>query len=89
MIQQTSIQSYMNLSKHYLSKRQELILNYLKVNGSSTDREIAYGLDFLDPNSVRPRRKELVEEGLISEDVKRCCAITGKTVISWKVSEVL
>ena len=89
MIQQTSINAFMNLSSHYLSKRQELILNYLKVNGSSTDREIAFGLDFLDPNAVRPRRKELVEEGLVCEDVKRCCAITGKNVISWKVAEVL
>jgi predicted HTH transcriptional regulator len=89
MIQQTSINAFMNLSSHYLSKRQELILNYLKVNGSSTDREIAEGLDFLDPNAIRPRRKELCDEGLLSEDCVRCCAITGKMVKSWKVSEVL
>jgi predicted transcriptional regulator len=89
MIQQTSITSYMNLSKNYLSKRQELILNYLKTNGSSTDREIAYALDFGDPNAVRPRRKELLDEGLICEDVVRCCAISGKMVKSWKVLEVL
>lgn len=88
MIQQTSINSYMNLSKYYLSKRQTLILNYLKVNGSSTDREIAYGLEFDDPNQVRPRRKELLDMGLICEDVKRECSITHKTVISWKVLEL-
>lgn len=84
MVQQTSLNAFMDLSKYYLSKRQELILNYLKLNGSSTDREIAYGLDFLDPNAVRPRRKELLDEGLIAEDCVRVCAITGKMVKSWR-----
>ena len=88
MVQQTSITSYMNLSKHYLSKRHELIFNCIKDEGSLTDRELADCLGFDDPNQVRPRRKELLDMGLICEDVKRECSITHKTVISWKVLEL-
>lgn len=88
MIRQSSLQSFIQLQDS-LSERQGLIFNCVWNHGEDmTDREIADALGFQDPNAVRPRRKELVDMGLLSESDKRVCAITGKTVLTWKVSKV-
>lgn len=86
MIQQTSINSFIEC-QIYLSDAQNEVYNYLKRCDESTDREICEGLGYSDPNKIRPRRFELVELGLVSEGAKRKCAITGKTVLTWKVSK--
>ncbi len=36
-------------------------------------------------NSVTPRTNELVKMGLLIEDCKRECSISGRKAISWKV----
>jgi hypothetical protein len=87
MIQQTSIQSFIELNKNILSHNQERVYRAVKELRSASDSEICFFLGEEDKNVVRPRRFELVEFGLIAEDVKRKCSITGKTVISWKVLE--
>lgn len=51
-----------------------------------TDRELAKYLRFSDPNSVRPRRNELMEAGFIIEESKRKCTISGRTALTWAVS---
>ena len=85
MIQQTSITAFLDLRRSYLGDgRKAEVYNKLKDIGSATDSELMEALGYSDPNKVRPRRKELVDEGLVCEDVKRECAITHKIVISWK-----
>jgi hypothetical protein len=42
-----------------------------------------------DVNSIRPRITKLVELGLVEESpTKRHCAVSGKTVHTWRVREV-
>lgn len=40
-----------------------------------------------DVNSVRPRLFELEEQGYVGHGVKRTCAISGKVVYTWLVTE--
>lgn len=40
-----------------------------------------------DVNSVRPRLFELEEQGYAGHGVKRACAISGKVVYTWVVTE--
>jgi transcription initiation factor IIE alpha subunit len=82
MIQDTSIKSYADV-KEFLGDRQNIVLNAISDLGECTDSEIANYLGYPDLNSVRPRRFELVELGLVQEKCRRICKITGKTAISW------
>jgi len=50
-------------------------------------QSIARGMGFLDPNKVRPRRKELLDMGLVVESGKRVCEFTGKLCYVWDVEE--
>jgi hypothetical protein len=86
MIQQTSLNSYQELLvRDMLNSGQDDVYSALMILNSATDREICEYLQLGDPNKVRPRRFELCELGLVGEDCKRKCSITGKTVISWKI----
>lgn len=40
-----------------------------------------------DVNSVRPRLFELAEQGYVGHGVKRACAVSGKVVYTWVVTE--
>jgi len=40
-----------------------------------------------DPNMVRPRRKELVDLGLVEEVGKRKCSISGRMALIWCVKD--
>jgi len=83
-MRQTSVDAY-NEIKPELGDRQKLVFEAIKKLGCPTDREIAKFLHFTDPNKVRPRRKELLDQGRITECEKRECSVTGKTVWSWRV----
>jgi len=83
-MRQTSIDAYKDI-KPELGDRQKLVFSAIKKLGCPTDREIAKYLKFTDPNKVRPRRKELLDQGRITECEKRECTVTGKTVWSWRV----
>lgn len=63
-----------------LSRRAQLVLEYITDTGPQTDRQVMRGMGFSEPNSVRPRITELIELGKLMEvgDVK--CPETGKTV---------
>lgn len=82
---QTKLESFINLDEHKLSEMRQLIYNELMSN-PGTDSEIAHRLGFNDPNKVRPRRFELKDMGLITDNGKRKCDITGKTAIVWVVT---
>lgn len=52
---------------------------------NATDREIAHYMNCSDPNIVRPRRFELLEQGLIYCKEKRKCLISKKLSKAWEV----
>lgn len=86
-----SLQSYRSLDT---SSRRALILSLLETaRRPVTDREllaelVARGhLPSEDPNLVRPRLTEMVQDGTIRECAPRRCRVTGKTVRTlWLVS---
>jgi predicted HTH transcriptional regulator len=63
-----------------LSKRAEAVLDWIKVNGPRTDRQVMQGMGFSEPNAVRPRITELIDAGKLMEVAHVRCPITGKTV---------
>jgi len=84
MVRDTSLDSYRDI-RPLMGKRQNLIFQAIKSLGCPTDREVTKYLGKMDPNYVRPRRKELLDGGFITECEKRICSVSGKTVWSWRV----
>jgi len=84
MIRDTSLKAYFSIVPN-LGDRQMRVFRAIKEIGPVSDREVCRYLGFVDPNIVRPRRRELVKLGLVSEDIKRECKITRRQVITWKV----
>lgn len=85
MIQETSKIAYSELNN--IGDNQKKVIFALENLVNATDTEMADFLGFPDVNSVRPRRFELVEKGMIKEVGKRICKITGKTAIVWGFGE--
>jgi hypothetical protein len=84
-VRQTSIQAYREEQKHF-GDRCKLIHWYIRNFPCRTDRELARLMGFSDPNSVRPRRKEFCDAGLVVEAGKRVCTVSGKTAHVWRVA---
>jgi hypothetical protein len=84
MVRDTSLDAYSDI-KPELGARQKEVLDAIRTLGCPTDREVAKFLGHADPNYVRPRRKELLDAGYITECEKRQCSVTGKTVWSWRI----
>ena len=89
-MRETSIITYHQIiSEGLLGKRQVIVYEALKSIcdefGDATDYEIAKSLERPDPNFVRPRRKELVDYGLVEEVQHRKCCVTGRLAIAWRV----
>jgi len=80
----TSLDSYQEI-KPTLGHAQGVVFETIKALGCPTDLEIMKFLHFSDPNKVRPRRKELLDKGFITECEKRACSISKRTVWSWRV----
>jgi len=84
----TSLLSYIETQETSLGEMQRLVYdairNYLT---PPTDREIAKALSLTDPNAVRPRRNELMEQGFIVEAGKRKCTVTGRLALTWRVKK--
>jgi len=86
LVRDTSVKTYYELvDEGFVSDRCQLVYNYLKLNPNLTDTELAHGLDFDDPNAVRPRRKDLLDARLVADTGKRVCTITGRTCYQWAV----
>lgn len=87
MVTETSIDVYTEIiDEGLVGERQIIVLDYILKNPNVTDWEITKGLDFADPNRVRPRRKELVDIGIVIESGKRPCTITKRNVTIWRVN---
>ena len=89
-IRQTSLNAYFKLlTSGELHPRNQMVLEYIYINPYSTDMEITKGLGFNDPNQVRPRRKELLDDGHIVDAGTRKCTITGRMAHIWvsRISE--
>ena len=76
--------------KHKFGYRQRLILRAISelcsVMGDATDSEIMSHLTKVDPNYVRPRRFELVNQlKVVGFSQKRRCKVTGETCMAWKI----
>lgn len=85
VVRDTSLASYVEEKKSgRLSEREQWILEWMDMVGPCTDRELAKHMGFNDPNMIRPRRKELVDKGLVVEAGKRKCGVSGKTSIVWE-----
>lgn len=62
----TSREAAVSITPHVPSL-QVRVLDYIKAHGPVTDAQIIDGLD-LSPNSVRPRRIELTQLGLVRQN---------------------
>ena len=82
-MQATSLEAYEEVVKT-LGKRQYAVYTTIKHNSTSlTNSEIADALGW-SINRVTPRVFELRKQGLVCEDRRRYCDITGRTVIAWR-----
>lgn len=84
MIRDTSASALMEMAPK-INDRHEAILEVLQSNGDGmTDSEITYELGvYPNGNYVTPRRNELMHMGLVRDEGKRACRITGHTVYCW------
>lgn len=78
-VHQNSIEAFYS-EQTKLSRRAADVLWFIREHGARTDREVMQGLGFAEPNAVRPRITELMEQGLLVEAGNTRCKWTGKTV---------
>ena len=67
-----------------LGQRQQEVYDGFLGNGSCTNLELSHLMQ-IPINCVTPRTNELVKRGLIVEECKRVCNISGRRAISWKI----
>ena len=83
LARQTSIESYSRIKKE-LGKRQQYVYDGFVGNGSCTNLELSRMLG-LPINQITPRTNELVKMGLVVEDRKRSCDVSGRKAIAWRI----
>lgn len=83
-VQETSRIAYAQDVFPTLGDRQHEVYEILKTAQSLTNSEISVLLD-KPINTITPRVFELRHLGLVKEDKKRFCSITGRTAIAWKL----
>lgn len=66
-MQQTSLQSYIELRDRHLGEMQRKVYNVFRKYYKLTDRDILNYLELTDMNKVRPRRRELENMGYIKK----------------------
>jgi len=85
-VRDTSIKTYYEIiDEGLLGERQVEVYELLYKKSDLTDREITAELHQTDPNYARPRRKELLDMGLIESSGKRKCSITHREVYQWRI----
>lgn len=84
MIQETSKTAYWSEVKPTLGFRQQTVFSALSKYRNMTNSELSSYLSW-PINTITPRIKELRNVGLVTEDEKRVCRITGRKVIAWTV----
>lgn len=86
-VQETSRLAYAQSVHHNLGERQHEVYEAFKsVSHSLTNSEIA---EYLNKpiNTITPRVFELRSYGLVMEDKKRTCSVTGRTAIAWMLAD--
>lgn len=64
-----------------LSQRAQQVLEHFTCSTRAlTDRQVMVALGYTEPNQVRPRITELIQNGYLVEAGKTKCAISGKSV---------
>src|SRR3954470_9313503 len=86
-VQSTSRLSYARDAFPVLGDRQHEVYEAIRnASGSLTNSEIAEAIG--NPiNTVTPRVFELRGLGLVKEDIRRSCSITGRTAIAWTMAD--
>ena len=79
----TSLDAYKSI-KDSLGYRQKQVFNVIMKRGDVTNLEISTQLR-VPINQVTPRTNELVDFGLVIENVHRECSISGRVVTSWRI----
>lgn len=84
-VRDTSIAAYRTDVRPTLSERQKTVYELLEHEINLTNSEIAARLDW-PINCVTPRVYELRDMGLVIEDGKRHCRVTGRTAYAWRAN---
>ena len=85
-VQDTTLESYILLKKSgKLGKMEKEVYSAIKRWPDKTDTELATLLDYSDPNKVRPRRRNLVQKGLVKAYNSRVCMNTGRRCYTWRI----
>ena len=84
MIQDTSLNAYSNIQAE-LGKRQRAVYEIIKYLHSPTNLEISKWAG-IPINQITPRTNELRKKGLLKEDGKRFCHVSGKMANTWRVA---
>lgn len=92
-VRDTSLDAYLEIISDPGSlndRYQDILIALSEMVVPSSDYEIASHMGFDDPNKVRPRRYELVNDfykPFLEEKGKRVCRKTGKTVFVWGLTK--
>ncbi|MBI2725415.1 MAG: hypothetical protein HYX42_04115 [Polaromonas sp.] len=84
--QSTSTEAYESVRPHINAKCQK-VLDSLKA-APATDEELQIALG-MNPSTERPRRKELVDAGLVVETAERRKTLSGCKAIVWAAAPVM
>ena len=92
MVEDTSMQAYLQIIPE-IGERQTIVLIAIKELcykfDDCTDQEIRRHLQKAEPNYVRPRRFELVNDiKVVIEARKRNCKVTGRLAKAWKIDQL-
>lgn len=80
----TSLSAYEKI-KRELGRRQDAVINTLKIMGEANNLMIAKKMN-LPINSITPRVLELRKMGFIKESYRDRCPITKRLTIFWVIS---
>lgn len=86
-------ESYESVRGEAKTRRGQILIALKEHDGPMTASEIALSLQqkgvigFYDRNYVSPRLRELYLLGLVTQEGKKKCPVTGKTVTLWALKE--
>lgn len=63
----------------------EKVLATITQHGPCTDESICAHLD-MNPSTERPRRKELVDAGLVVDTGRRATTLSGRKAVMWEIA---
>ncbi len=88
VVRDTSLECFYEiLQSGLIGERESLVLKFIMNNPRLTDSEIYLRMGYKNPNAIRPRRRSLVQYGLIKESGKRICSVSKMRVYCWVVDK--